>query len=172
MCRHQIVCMAAFICSLAFPALCIAQNNSGVSVLVRQQRSSAGEVVYHYTVVNRDKRKIVAIDIGRDEEHDRSELTELPIGWTFDEGLPATSATSPPGWEVTLITNEESQYFDIEWRTGDATAIPRGGKKTGYSVILSKPHPQYMNSHFTVFFSDATTATGTLRAEQTHPAKH
>lgn len=111
---------------------------------------SAGSTIYHYRVVNTGVRPITALQVGFDYYHGTPELLTMPLNATQD-GLPQSSVTSPPGWNVVMNTTEESGKVDLEWSvTSPAFAIAPGSNIAGFSVKVPNGDQTYTTSHWTV----------------------
>lgn len=119
-----------------------------------------GKVVYHYRVTNNSQDDIATVRIGYDTRNDSDnnndswELLELPSGWDFDKGIPPTSATSPFGWRVYVITPEEIPHHAINWRVIDDNS-PRllpSQTFTQMSVTLDNADANYITGHAFIRF--------------------
>lgn len=152
----------------ATPALATA---STVHVKVRKEVRPDG-VVYHYRVFNSASLPIVGMAVGRDYSHGVKELQTTPVGWTFEEGTPSASTTSPSGWSPLLVTEEESEFHWFEWSVDDdhGAAIAPGQVRDGFSVRLPTADSQYQNGHWTVVFADSVFASGALEPDDDTPA--
>lgn len=157
----KIVFLAILTCGLA------AQSDAGVRVKV-QKRLEPGAAIYHYRVFNDAARPITAFYIGYDYFHGVAELGAVPTGWTFENGIPATSVTSKAGWEPVLTTEEESDVHWISW-SGAATPIVPGGVSGGFSIRLPQPDATYETGHWTVRFNDSTAASARLELDDNLP---
>ena len=127
----------------------IAQNSVSVGVYAEHRGS---KIVYHYRVINSGSSNIASVRIGYDSRNDIWELFELPSGWSSKTGIPPTSATSPPGWHVYMITPEEIPGDAINWGAIDSNS-PRlhpGQILTGLSVTLDKADINYLSAHATI----------------------
>jgi hypothetical protein len=134
----------------------LAQQPPTVTIKAYQRNQPDGSARYEYRVINRGTKRIVGFAIGSDYYHSASELTVPPTGWTFDTGLADGSTTSPHSWHATLITTEESQYVELEWRNNGAADIMPGQTATGFSVVTVVPNQHYLSGNWTAFFSDST----------------
>ncbi len=131
-------------------------------------------VVYHYRVINHGPYEIARVAIGDDEKnHDDNddyifELIELPLGWDFDTGIPATSVTTPPDWEAYMIVPEESEVMALAFgkKEGASATILPGQTLDGFlSITLPKADDAYRNGHATVYFTDGYPTRATLLLE-------
>ncbi|MCR4304400.1 MAG: DUF5011 domain-containing protein [Gallionella sp.] len=146
--------------SLAFASIgtVMAQPPASVGVYAEHR---GGKVVYHYRVTNNSQDNIAAVRIGYDTKNDSNnsnntwELLELPTGWDFYTGIPSTSATSPFGWRVFVITLEENEVFGINWETIDDNSpeLYPSQTFTGMSVTLDKADINYITGHAFIIFS-------------------
>lgn len=120
-----------------------------------------GKIVYHYRVTNISQNNIAAVEIGYDTKNDSDdnndswELLGLPSGWDFYTGIPPTSATSPLGWHVYVITLEESELLGIRWETIDDNSpeLYPSQTFTEMSVTLDKADINYITGHAFIIFS-------------------
>jgi len=137
-----------------------AQQTIGVAVA---STTLNGKTTYHYQVFNTSAHRVVSVSIGRDVEHDASELTTYPEGWSFETGIAAGSVLSPAQWEVRVITTEESNAIDVEWHSiNDSAHIPPEHTLSGFAVTVPCQSAQYLTAHWIVIFDNATTAVGKL----------
>jgi hypothetical protein len=125
---------------------------------------ASDHVTYHYRVINNSELPIVALRIGFDYVRGVSEITALPSGWTFDEGLPKTSISAPEGWEGYVVTTEESPFISITWRTKEAESSHAiaPGVIAEFSIVLPERADQYRTVHYDVLFTDSSHAYGRL----------
>ena len=131
-----------------------------VSVKVYAQHVGS-KVVYYYRVVNNGTESISSVWIGHDNKNDRSvnndvwELSELPDGWDFYAGIPASSVASPLGWRAYVINPKESELHAVAWSVIDdrSPRVQPGQTLTGMSVVLNKADDHYRTSHAHVLFS-------------------
>jgi hypothetical protein len=146
--------------SLSFATVNIAMAQPSVSVGVYAEHHGS-KFVYHYRVTNNTQNNIAAVRIGYDTKNDTDnnndawELLELPSGWDFKTGIPPTSATSPQGWRVFVITLEESELLGINWETIDdlSPELYPSQTFTDMSVTLDKSDPNYITGHAFIIFS-------------------
>ncbi len=131
-------------------------------------------VVYHYRIINSGPYAIPSVWIGydgkspNDPDDDVFELRELPVGWDFDIGIPATSVTTPPDWRAYMTTPEESDVMTLAYEVNDgATASILPGKTLdGFlSITLPKADDAYRNGHAYVYFADRYPVRATLPLE-------
>jgi hypothetical protein len=133
-----------------------AQKAPLVTVKSYQWNQTDGTVRYAYRVINGGEKRIVGFTIGRDYfNSNASELVVVPVGWDFDKGLAPGSTASPKSWYATLVTTEESPYFELDWRNDGAVDILARQTVTGFSVVTSRPDSKYLNGHWIVFFFDS-----------------
>ncbi len=159
----------AIICLFLFagPYAAHAEQAPTITVKATQSTKQDGTTRYEYRVVNSGPHRIAAVDIGYDYHHGVFELQVEPKGWSFDSGLAQGSATSPPGWHVNVITEEQSQSIEIEWRVNDLTAdVSHGRTLAGFSIITPKPDDKYLHGHWTAYLTDADPESATLDAEK------
>lgn len=138
----------------------LVQAASPVSVKVYAQHVGA-RVIYYYRVINTGTEGISSVWIGHDNKNDRDysndvwELSELPVGWDFYAGIPASSATSPLGWRVYVINPEESEVHAVAWVVVDDNSprIAPGQTLSGMTVSLDKADDRYRTGHAHVGFS-------------------
>jgi hypothetical protein len=140
--------------------LSLAQAAPPVSVKVYGQHVGA-KVIYNYRVINTGAESISSVWIGHDNKSDRDvnndvwELSELPSGWDFYAGIPASSVSTPSGWRAYVITLEESAVHAVAWEVIDDNSprIAPGQTLTGMSVVLDKADDRYRTGHAHVKFS-------------------
>jgi hypothetical protein len=150
--RH-VVNFILFLLTLAAGALfdiaANAQQVPPVDVKVSVEPSS-GFTIYHYRVVNAGTRPITALQIGFDYYHGAPELQTMPLN-AQENGMPQSSATSPPGWNVVMYTTEETDKVDLAWSVTNLDAsIAPGSSLAGFSVKVPNSDQTYTTSHWTV----------------------
>jgi len=149
------------------------QPLSLVKVKVSQENLNDGKVRYHYRVFNNSEHAVVAVRVGFDYYHGIPELKNAkPVGWSFYEGLPQGSTTSPSGWDAMVITEEESPYYWVEWRTthDDPTKdLLPGQMAERLSVVLPQADNRYRNAHFDVILGNSTHISALLEADEVPP---
>lgn len=160
--KQKFISLITVVLGLLWACAALAQVTPDVSVLVSQQLRPDGTAFYQYKVINNSSLAIVGLAVGSDYYHGTSELPVYPLGWSFDSGIPAESVTSPIGWSANVITTEESPLVELEWRNGGVSDIQPNQVATGFGVVVPAPNTLYLNSHWTVFFADATAASSTL----------
>jgi hypothetical protein len=157
--------------TIKYPLLLVLTLNSLLAVMAHAAEPPASvkvyaqnfgdRVVYHYRVINHGPHEIAGITIGYDtknrDDNDVYDLRELPIGWNFDTGIPATSVTTPPDWEAHMLIAEESLFralaFGVKERV--SAAILPGQTLDGFlSITLPKADDAYRSGHATVYFTD------------------
>lgn len=138
------------------------QVTPNVQVLVAQKTLQDGTYLYQYRVTNRSNLSIVGFSIGSDYYHGISELNAPPLNWSFDDTTPPVSISSPNAWNASVVTTEESPFFEIEWRNDGTADIAPGQSAVGFSVILPAANNSYLNSHWTVLYADSTIASSSL----------
>lgn len=128
-----------------------------VQVKVTEQVSGS-QTLYSYRIVNNSTQPVVAVHIGFDYLHGVAELPVAPTGWTFDGGLPATSAMAPTGWQALVVTTEESPFFEVHWSNEGAPSgdVAPGTSRAGFRVLLPRAVPAYATAHFDVILGDST----------------
>ncbi len=143
---------------------------TSVHVKVFESTGATG-TTYFYRVVNGADRPIVAVRIGFDYLHGEAQLQTLPVGWTFEQGVPASSTTSPQGWTARLVTTEESALVDMEWSSdgGSQFDIAAGATASGFSVRLPQASPAYRTANFDVILGDSTHQYGLLEPDPEGP---
>jgi hypothetical protein len=130
--------------------------------------------MYSYRIANRGSAPITAISIGYDYYHGVPELSETPMGWTLNGGIPEKSAKSPPGWTVELIPTEDTDKVNLVWNiTEPHSAIKSDQSLSGFSVLVPSPDSSYANSHWTLSLDRANSAaySGTLQGD-IEPMEH
>ena len=154
-----------FLFLFAGPYAAHAEQAPTITVKASQSTKPDGTTRYEYRVVNSGPHRIAAVDIGYDYYHGVFELLVEPKGWSFDSGLAQGSATSPPGWHVNVVTEEESQSIEIEWRVNDLTTdVAHGRTLTGFSIITPEPDDKYLHGHWTAYLTDANPESAALDA--------
>jgi hypothetical protein len=141
-----------------------AQANDEVLVSASMKPRRGGGVVYEYRITNNGKDEIGSVSIG--DGGAVNELLEAPLGWTFDDGLPPNSATSPDGWAALVVTMEESEFMNLTWRMesgpGGPTIAP-GQTLSGFSVIVPKKDDAYLTGHAYIIFTNSRELTVPLK---------
>lgn len=155
--------------SLAFATLAVtsggialADNTQPAVTVGVYAQHSGGKIAYHYRVVNNSQRNITAVSIGRDNQNDGNpdndvnELLELPAGLNPKLGIPSTSANSPTGWRVSVITPEENEAHAIAWETMNdrSPKLLAGQTVNKMSITLDKADNNYLTGHALVTYSD------------------
>ncbi len=159
----KILGMLILLSSLFIPGTSFAQEPPSVKVQACKQNLPDGNVRYYYQLTNNSEHAVVAVRIGYDYYHGNPELSVPPVGWDYYTGLPSNTSTSPTGWHLTMITQEESNYHFIEWVIDNAaSALPSGKTLQGLSVILPQTDDAYLNSHFDVILGDSTDVSAPL----------
>jgi hypothetical protein len=153
-----LTCLVLIVVSCA----ALAQQAPAVNVKSFQTNLPDGTIRYQYRVINSGPTAIVGFAIGSDYYHGVSQLTTVPKGWDFDNGLPAGSSASPTNWQASVITTEESPFTELEWRNSGTADIQPGQTLSGFAVITPQPDNAYLNGLWTVFFSDSTIASAAL----------
>jgi hypothetical protein len=125
-----------------------------------------GNVKYRYSVINNSVHAVVMIRVGFDYQHGVPERSVLPLGWDFAKGLPQGSVTSPLGWEPMVVTQEESNYHFLKWKSeSPASDIKTGQTLSGFSVILPQADERYETAHYDVILGDSTHVSVPLEQE-------
>jgi hypothetical protein len=127
--------------------------------------SAAGHVTrYVYLVENRTTQPIVRLRVGFDQTTDQPQLLVAPLGWTFDAGLRPSSAGSPRGWTLRVVTTEESDLIFLDWSSdgGPQWDIAPGTAVGGFSVTLARPSAEYRTARFDAILGNSTHVSGTL----------
>jgi hypothetical protein len=143
-----------------------------VKVKVWQENLQDGKIRYYYRVINNTEHSIVSLSIGFDYYHGVPELSELPVGWNFNNGLPPSSVTSPSGWTPLVTTQEESNFIFINWDTPENDNrwdIKPGQMLSGFSILLPREDNRYRVGHFDVILSNSTDVSALLEADDTPP---
>ena len=160
--RLAIICLFL----LAGPYAAHAEQAPTITIKASQSTGQDGATRYEYRVVNSGPHRIAAVDIGYDYYHGVFELLVVPKGWSFDGGLAQGSATSPPGWHVNVVTEEQSPFIEIEWRVNDLTTDTEPGRTlAGFSIITAEPDDKYLHGHWTAYLTDANPESAALDAE-------
>ena len=135
------------------------------TVRVTVADSAVGNVTrYIYRVENQTKQPIVGLRVGFDAASDQPQLREAPIGWTFDAGLPRSSAEAPRGWTLRVVTTEESDSIYLDWSSdGDPQwDIAPGTTIGGFSVTLARPSAEYRTARFDALLGNSTHISGAV----------
>lgn len=117
-----------------------------------------GKVQYHYRVTNSGVYPISSVWVGHDTQNDTDpynsvfELKEYPSG-KVDASTPVASVTSPLGWGVSDIGQEETIEHSMRWNMTGAGSVPIsvGQTLSGMSVTLDKMDSTYVTSHVTLY---------------------
>ena len=145
---NSILLLLVLATSALFDIAANAQQVPPVDVKVSVEPSS-GFTIYHYRVVNAGTSPITALQVGFDYYHGAPELRTMPLN--AQDGLPQSSVTSPPGWNVVMNTTEETGNVDLEWGvTNPDAAIAPGSNLAGFSVTVPNSDQTYTTSHWTV----------------------
>ena len=126
-------------------------QSSGVSVIALRTNSNPKR--YVYTVQNGSAKTIIGVRIG--EGADKCELSTPPLGWTADDGLPATSWSASSGWTVEAFGEEESPTWCIDVNPMGIVGIAQGGTA---QVVIEAEHDDntYMTTPVLIYFRDGT----------------
>jgi hypothetical protein len=97
---------------------------------------------YVYTVLNRSRETLTAVQIGYDTERERCQLTGAP------PHAPPDTALSPPGWDCApLQTERDSTTFTVSWKlkpeVADSAGIAPNSMMSGFIVVLPRRDPLY-----------------------------
>jgi hypothetical protein len=135
------------------------------------ETTDANGATYFYRAENGTTQPIVTLRIGFDYLHGEAQLHALPAGWTFEQGVPQSSTTSPNGWTPRLVTTEESALVDMEWSSdgGSQFDIAPGATATGFSVRLPQASSEYRTVNFDVILGDSTHVYGVLEPDTEGP---
>jgi hypothetical protein len=140
-------------------------NIAPIAVEVAQTPQQDGSVWYHYSVSNNSDSDLVAVQIGYDYDRGNPELGAAPIGWTPDQGIPASSVASPSGWDPSFVTTEESASAQLLWQAqGGTTGLAPGKAMTGLDVRIPGVDTAFSAGHWTVVLADGRSLTGTFTA--------
>jgi hypothetical protein len=151
--------------ALALAASVLAAHaQSGAAPTVTASRDTSDASRYHYTVVNPSAKGIVRIRIGEDRLNQLCQLYTAPLGWTKAGGVPATSATVPPGWQVRAVVGENTdiESWCVEFST-TANPIAPGQTQAGFSIRAQSPDADYTSAYVTIALSDGTLSSDRLR---------
>lgn len=124
-----------------------------VTVYKQVNKSAA---IYTYTVTNTGNRPITGFEMGYDYRHGVPELSGA-----------FPTITSPVGWTGYVVTMEESDKFDVNWRSN---TIPPGQTVTGFSLTVPQENATYLSSHWTVAFHDNPMYASSLVQKRATPA--
>lgn len=138
------------------------QQPPPVAVQVTEQGQSDGTAIYQYSVINNAANAVVGIVIGSDYYHGISELNVYPLGWSMKTGIPQGSITSPNHWTPTVVTTEESNVVEIEWKNDGTSNIQPGHIGIGFDVVAPPHSDTYLSSHWTAFMEDGTVLSGLI----------
>jgi len=161
--RVSVLIRATLGCALTFAGSGVhAQELPRVTAF---EEISGSQAVYHYRVENRDaEQAIVQLWVGYDYTTDEIGLPAPPAGWTEDTGIPPGNATSPPGWTVSAVREEEQQRFFIRWLSAenDASTDIAPQSVATFSVSAPTPIALYRTTRWVAFFDDGQVAEGRL----------
>jgi hypothetical protein len=131
------------------------------------EQISGTQAIYHYHVENRgSERSIGQLWVGY-TDLEGATLPEPPAGWTLEAGIPAANATSPPGWTVEGIKEEEATRYSVIWRSAEndpSTDIPPNHAVGNFSATLPTPVVQYLRNWWLVVLDNGQTFEGPLEA--------
>ena len=116
-------------------------------------RTNANPKRYVYTVQNGSGKTIVGVRIGEGAE--KCELSTRPLGWTDDDGLPATSWTGSPGWTVDAFREEESPNWCVDFNPASVVGIGAGGIAQ-FFVEAEQDDGGYLTAPVIIYFRDGT----------------
>jgi len=148
--------------TFASGGIAMADNTQPAVTVGVYAQHTGGKIAYHYRVVNNSQQNITAVSIGRDNQNDGNpdndvnELLELPAGWNSKLGIPSTSANSPTGWRVSVITPEVNENHAIAWETMNdrSSKLLAGQTLSKMSIVLDKADNNYLTSHALVTYTD------------------
>ena len=121
--------------------------------------------LYVYSVLNRSRDTLTAVQIGYDVRRELCELTGAP------PHAPPDTAYSPPGWECGPLQSEDPKTFTLGWKLAsglvDRGGIPPDTLISGFRVALPQPDSLYERCHWLVRFKAMPKAAyaGRLRPE-------
>lgn len=127
----------------------IPEDESPVQIGVRFVRR-ADSCSYVYTVWNRGRDTLTAVQVGYDAEREACELTGMPPHVAPD------TAYSPLGWECLPVQAKDPTTFGLGWRlaapdTEEGGILP-GTVVSGFRVDLPRPDSLYERCHWLVRF--------------------
>ncbi len=133
------------------------------------------KVQYSYRVTNNSPQGIAAFTIGYDSksnafvddydpDNDVHELSELPSGWDFYNGIPAYSRIVPPGWNAEVLLEEENPMHALKFGISDRNTPSILPDQTlgGFTIVLDKADDLYRTGHALIRFDYGLPATTVL----------
>ena len=126
-----------------------------VQIGVRTE-THADSCTYVYTVLNKSRSTLTAVQVGWDEEREVCELTGA------SPHAPPDTAYSPPGWECIPLQHYDPSTFALGWQlvaaVADTGGIPPDTLISGFTVTLPRPDPLYERLHWLIRFRERPTA--------------
>lgn len=121
---------------------------------------------YHYEIRNERKdAEVVAVLIG--QRNEVCQLQSKPLGWTTEQGLPASSAKTPKGWEAAAYADQSANRdswcveFSVIQSTRNAPAVRGGTSLKDFEVTAIAPDQAYLSTYL-AYFDDGRTIAGNI----------
>ena len=121
--------------------------------------------VYVYTVLNRSRDTLTAVQVGYDVEREMCELTGAR------PHSPPDTAYAPPGWDCGPVQASDPMTFTLGWKVVpglvSSGGIPPNTMLSGFTVALRQPDELYERCHWLIRFRRWPEAAyaGSLRPE-------
>jgi hypothetical protein len=139
-------------------------TNTGVTVIARKELVGS-DYRFTYRVMNNGDRPVSELSIGVDNQGNAI-LGFAPVGWNHIDGsIPASSYSSPSGWEFSLMTDTGTDSKALLWATQESqNHIPTGTELSGFSVLVPMDDLAYFGT-FSAALDNGSIITGTVTVE-------
>ncbi len=122
-----------------------------------------GMVRYRYTVSNNSTQDIVGVFVGYDNEVGTPELLNAPVGWTFEDGVPASSMEEPVDWNGIVVTKEEVPFLSLRWIANDGIfGLHPGTSSSSFAALLEARHTEFLSVHWAAILADGQIISGVI----------
>lgn len=125
----------------------LAEEEPPVQIGVRSELGH-GACTYVYTVLNRSRDVLTAVQVGYAIDGNTGELTGAR------PHAPPDTVNSPRGWECVPLLDKDASTFALGWRVapgfGEGWGIPPDTLMSGFTVTLPRPDPLYEHCHWLV----------------------
>jgi hypothetical protein len=131
----------------------LAQEKASIHAIENRNTSSA---LYTYKLTNSSTKKIVSLRIGLDYANSLAELTQEPVGFSVEQGIPGDSISMPSGWAPIIVTEEGEEEFFLSLSSDAGQFDIAPNTETLFSVKVGASDIHYLNANYLIVFSDGS----------------